>query len=298
MLVDTMIKPSSVTVCESSGGGVDFTVKLITSDDWSLAGFYGEEGLKKKSDLARALFWVFYSMDAERVYAPTPIEFNGKVVKPEIFTTSMTLRGRASGTVEMLRNKEVPADGTILRNVGDAFAISASGCPTGVATYKQHQVVFHAGRDCLLDRVRVDSFDEQEGRPYGSVVTSVMETLKEESREFGGFDPRKVRAWVYGSIRPEDFTHPLNNAKYGTHNGKMYGYVQNRFGPGCVSIKNNDVHLDLPVLIQRQFMQLGVPGEGVNLKHAYLPEHFPTTRTNSQRYLVVAVRNSLIKAVS
>ena len=289
--MDTIINPSTIIVSESDGAGVDFTVQLITSGDLSLAGFYGKEGLSKKPDLAQALFVHFFSMGAQRVYAPTPVEFNGKVISPKAFTTQMMLSG-LGGSVEMLRIKEYPADGTLLRSIGDAGTFSGAGCPMAVATYKRHMVFAHAGRDCLLDRVRVDSFDEQQGRRFPSVVTSIVEALKEESRESEDFNPGKVRAWVYGSIRPEDFTHPLNDPKYDIYNGKMYGYVKRRFGPECVGIKDNAVQLDLPVLIRRQFMGLGVPEDRVSLTHAYLPSHFPTTRGGNGKYLAVALRTS------
>jgi len=289
--VDTSINHSTFIAYEGNGQGVDFTVQLLASGDWSLAGFYGEEGLNKKADLAQALFVSLFSMGAKRVYAPTPVEFNGKVITPKAFTTSMTLNG-LGGSVQMLRNEEYPADGTLLRNIGDAGAFSGGGCPMIVATYKKHMVFAHAGRDCLLDRVRIDSFDKQEGRRYGSVVTSTMEALKEESFE-SDFDPRKVHAWVYGSIRAEDFTHALDDVKYGAYNGKMYDYVRERFGPECVAVRDNLMQMDLPILIQRQFMKLGVPEERVSLTHAYLPEHFPTTRSDSKtRYLAVALRTS------
>lgn len=287
-----VIDRSTAMIFQNSNRQVDFMVQLVASGNWSLAGFYGDEGLRNKPDLAQALHTLFFSMGAHRVYAPTPVEFNAKLINPETFTTCMRLVG-LGGSVLMLRNKSAPADGTMLRYIGDAGAFSAAGCPMIVAAYKKELLFAHAGRDCLLDRVRIATRDEKFGRPYGSVVRSIVETLRNESFEADRFDLSRVRVWVYGSIRPEDFRDSLSDPKYAEYNNKAYYYVLHRFGPECVEIKDHAVQLNLPVLIQKQFESQGVPGQNINITQAYLPKSYPTTRSGStDRYAICVVRTS------
>lgn len=289
--MDMVIQRPTAGMVFGRGGTVDFTVQLLAERNWSLAGFYGAEGLRDKPELARDLRELFLVAGAQRVYAPTPVEFNAKILKPEVFTTVMRLD--EANRILMLRNKERPADGTFLRYMGDAGVFSAGGCPTIVATYKREMVFAHAGQDCLLDRARVDSLGEKRSRPNESVVDSIMDALKEESFEFERFNPADVHVWVYGSIRPEDFGHSLLDPKYGQYNGKLYAYVHNRFSSESVCIRRCEVQLDLPVIIQKQFMERGVRGTQINLTDAYLPSNFPTTRNGlSSRYVALVVRTS------
>ena len=229
-------------------------------------------------------------LKASRVYAPSPTQFNGLVIEPEELDVEIPL----SGLTTLHRNRHVPADGTPISCVGDAGILSAAGCPLIVAAYEDSLVFAHAGRDCILDRARVQTAGKKKGRPHESVVNSLMEMLQKKSAFPDSFDPRKVEVWVYWSIQPDNFLHEFAHPTHGRWNRAAADYVRRQFGDRTAMQNANGVWLDLPAIIQGQLVKLGVPVGNIDLDNAYLPESFPTTRTGDgkSRYLVGVVRTS------
>lgn len=265
-------------------GSVRFSAGIFAGRNYSLAGLYSQQDTLKQRGLCADLRDTLMGMGARRAYAPTPAKnFNGLVGSPNALTTKIAL----CRELNIWRNREKQVDGTFLRQLGDAGIISAGGCPTIVATYRNQCIFAHAGRDCLMDREWIDSGFKVRGRPHESVVDSIVEAFKTSEP----FRPGDMEAWVLWAIRPEDFYDDLNHPKWGKRNKKTFDYVRERFGKGAFERDGDLVGYDLPVMIGTLFAKHGVLA--INDDDAYLPEGFPTTRTEGQgdiRYLTAVVR--------
>ncbi|HVY72551.1 MAG TPA: hypothetical protein VG984_00640 [Candidatus Paceibacterota bacterium] len=290
--MDSLVRPNPLMVRHELGnksGNIRFTASIFGSKDenLSLAGLYGPQDVLKRRGFCDALKYELTGLGARRVFAPTPVDPEGKfkaiLIPPHELTTKIPL----GHGLNLWRNRAKPADGTLLQQVGDTGIISAGGCPTIVATYRDKCIFAHAGRDCLIDRKWIDSRFTQRGRQHGSVVDSIIQTLKTSEP----FEADDVEVWVFWAIKPENFYDNLDDPKWGKRNRETFNYVQGRFGKAAYEQDGRLIGYDLPVMIGALFAQHGV----LNIydDHAYLPDEFPTTRTKGQermRYLSAFVR--------
>lgn len=249
--------------------------------NWTLGRFY-QDTYEEDDCLLRQITHVTDIFRSGRVFAPSPALFNAKICSQK------DMRGKAPIPLlngkSVHRNKDCPADGTYL-NPGEMGIISAGGCPLIVATCKNRLIFAHAGRDSLIDRKLIQS--GVPGRERESVVDSIVEQFAED------IDFWSIHVYVYFALNPWVLSHPLNSPEYGTFNQKMFDYVGKKWKEGCATIEEGAVHLDLPLLIRRQFEQQGLPPLNIHTNFDRIDEspHFHHTRAelkNHRNLLVVA----------
>ncbi|HEY5383398.1 MAG TPA: hypothetical protein VIJ88_02495 [Candidatus Paceibacterota bacterium] len=285
MLV-TEVPPVAIKplVCNKIEAGKSaFTAACFEGTDWSLGPIQKSEHVQANLGLASQVGAALWGLGVRRAYAPSPIEFNARIINPKILDRDIPL----PYGVHLFRNQEVPADGTILRKQGDAGVFSAGGCSVVVATLGDEIIFAHAGRECVLDRTRVLTDGMEKGRWVESVVDNIVSALTPHHnlRQY-------LRAWVFYSIKPEDFVHRSDDPdpKHAAYNKAAADYLPQKFGSEFGWAEKAALYIDIPRIIKAQFHRLGV--EHVSLEHAYLANELPHTRNGGGRYLVAIVRNS------
>lgn len=272
--------------------GIDIHVRCVSSStqNFSLAGLYSKEAVEEKADLCQNLVLNLSDMGAKHVYAPTPIDFNAKVIPTAVLSTVFSL----GGGITMYRNeeKDALADGTFLQSRGDAGIFSVAGCPMLVMTYRDYVAFLHAGFRCLVDFKWIDTRIER--RPNESVIDSAFQAFEEKCAADGTiFQRDDVEARAFWAIPPKDFNFDLNHKeeRFRKFNPKMREYVLERFSEEAIEeLGDGKFGVDLPVIIREQFGKRGI---NVNLDDAYLPSGFHTTRnSDGMRCLMAAVRTS------
>jgi hypothetical protein len=266
------------------GTDVSFTTACFEGSDWSLAPLQYPEDAEKHPDLAHRLRSAMRHLGADRVFAPSPAKFNGQIILPERLNRIINLGHK----VLLLRNKDVPADGTFLRSSRDAGIFSAGGCGLLVAAYRGELIFAHAGRDCVLDRERVRSLNRLHSRDRESVVDYILDAFKAGSKE----ELADVHFWPLYSIKPEEFIHEFDHPEHGAYNQAAASYITYRFGADASRCDERAIYIDIPRIIKRQCIRLGVPEKNICLDHAYLSDELPHTRkAGGGRYLVATVRH-------
>jgi hypothetical protein len=251
--------------------------------EWSMKLLQKPEDVFRHPAFAHDLRAALREMGAVRAFAPTPTEFNGVIIGQDALTDRFDL----GEGMTVHRNILMPADGTFLKSAGDAGIFSASGCGVIMAALGQYLVFAHAGRDCLIDRKRILRTG---GRAHESVVDYIVHALL--ALGCAPEDMHSLHAWMFYSIKPEEFLHRYDDEKHREYN-KLVGSDLERRGLGAgVRHLAEGVELDLPIVANLQFMQYGSPAEHIHLEHRYLHDELPTTRTNGGRYLVTVVRHS------
>ncbi len=252
-------------------------------NELSLGPLKEPEDARKHPLLTARLRSAMRHLGANRAYAPYPVNFNGVIIKPVELSKVFLLE---PGML-MFRNNNMPADGTFLRQRGDAGIFSASGCSVIVAVLGDYVIFAHAGRDCVINRKRV--LGEPDARPFESVVDNIVKAFL----EFEGSEPvlSNIRAWVLYSIKPENFVHRFDDEKHHVYNRLVVPHLETLGLVGGMQKSVEDVWLDIPTIAKLQFMQHGVPEQNISLEHAYLSDELPTTRNGGGRYLVAVVRH-------
>lgn len=265
-------------------GGPTYSAACFGGDDWSLAPLQQAGDQHKAPNLARRVGQALHGLGARYAYAPSPVKFNGKIIPPDVLTEEIPL-----WQMMMYRNKEAPADGTWLSSPSSAGIFSAGGCSMVVATLGEELIFAHAGRDCIIDRKRILTQGREQGRHRESLVDNIVAALA-PSR----FLRAHVRAWVFYSIKPEEFLHRFfdedpEHLKYNVPAAKM---LLEKYEDACGWVDEKGIYINIPTIIKAQFIALGVPEENINLEHAYLADELPTTRNGGGRYLAAIVRHT------
>jgi hypothetical protein len=278
------IKPL-VSATSEVPGQARYTVACFEGNSWSLARLQKAGDEKKAPELASMVNRALLGLGAHLAYAPTPVKFNGKLVRPDALMHERI----PLGDIMLYRNPANPADGTWLPSRGCAGIFSAGGCSLIVATLGKEMVFAHAGRDCVIDRKRIVTRNNKEGRHYESVVNSIIASLA-PSR----FLCAQMHVAVYYSIRPEDFRHDFDdaNSDHVAYNTAAAHILRREYGEECGIVDSRGIGIDVPRIIRAQFYAQGVPRENISLELAYLSDELPTTRRGGGRYLAAVVRNS------
>lgn len=276
--------PLQVTTAESD---VPFTAMCIPGpgSTLSLAPLQEPKDVEKNPELVTTLRDISRSMEADKIYAPTPTKANAEIIEPTALKLSFVL---GNGVV-MFRNPAKPADGTLLRQPGDACIYSAGGCGFIAATMDDYLVVAHAARESLMDKQRV--LTGQSSRHHESVVDAIVDTFRDLGYEQFEIAAR-LRVWLLYFIKPMEFFHPKADPEHPEHkdyNNKVAPYLAEHLGTGFTEWADG-VRLDLPLIAAAQFKKHGVPAKHINLGHSYLADDLPTTRNGGGRYIVAIVR--------
>jgi hypothetical protein len=269
-------------------GKMRFSASCFSGINWSLARLQTNADVDKNDEnklFANHIKWALQSVGALIGYAPNPTEFNGKVGRPGDLTDNISLYDG----MYIRRNKKAPMDGTFLPHKRDAGIFSAGGCGVIVATYRHRMVFAHAGRECLLDRLWVESDGLEQSRKNISVVDSIIEAFGVPKSCM-----HEVHFWMLYFIKPEHFVHRADDKKHGVYNRAAIRFLPTYFDNKCCKTVNGSVLLDLSGIARLQCLRHGVPSDNIHMEHRYLDDELPHTRKDegTTRYLVAIVRNS------
>ena len=222
--------------------------KLYGLTNWSLQPIqnqqdaYSQYGLTK---LAAALQETFQGMGTSRVYAPHVIPASAVVTD----TAALKERIRLGEGVSLYRNRDAPADGVFLQR-GDAFAMSAAGCPVIIATAGKRMIVAHAGRDSLIERAAVMGAP---ARKHLSIVNAIVEAFKKQGTRAGEISMR-----MYFSIPTLSFEHRFDHPQYGAYNRALAAFIDDRWEDCMARRTDESMFLSLESVFVEQARQAGV----------------------------------------
>lgn len=278
---------------------ISFTAACFGGEDteWSLAPLQEPGDPAKHPHLTSKIRNAMRHLRADRIYAPSPVECNGRITEPLQLNKVMVL----GNGILLFRNRFNPADGTFLRSAHDAGIFSAAGCSVVVVSFGQHLLFAHCGRDCVINRKRV--LNKPDARQFESVVDSIIAEFFRLG--YKRSDLAYMHVWPLYSIRPEDFVHKFvlthedvpdekKRLEHMQYNNAMPDYLKTSGLEGGMRVANGGVELDVTKIATLQFMAHGVPEENIHLEHQYLSDELPTTRSGNPkaRYLVSIVRCS------
>ena len=215
--------------------------------DWSLRGLQkpGDAENPNNGELVARLLEIAKRNHVPELLAPSPVDFNGRLCNKDELSVAIPL-----GDGVLLR-RGTRADAIRLER-GEALVISTGGCPVIVATGSRGLVVAHAGLKSLI---------REKSPTYGSVVTTVSQAL---GTVHG--------SWVFWSIRPEYFTHPLKDPVYGAKNERLSAFLKKNGYGDCFWGDPTQGAIDLPAIIRTQFEREHAPRPN-RTNETYLPGH-------------------------
>jgi hypothetical protein len=283
---DKHIRPlvnNRLTVPDS---GLCFSAACFAGKHWTLSKLREPQDANNNPTFAEEVGGALRGLGARRAYAPSPVEFNAVVIKPERLLFPIVL---PYGVV-MYRNIAALADGTFLRRAGDAGVFSAGGCGVLAVAYLRHLFFAHAGRECLLDREWVKSEGAHRSRAIPSVVDSILDALV----ELGPLDTTLVHAWPLYFIKPVEFVHHAadKDPQHAEYNRAAIRFLPKQFGAECGAVTADSIKIDLPRIARQQLLRRHIPSANIHMEHCYLADELPTTRNSENgRYLVAIVRH-------
>ncbi len=199
-------------------------------------------------------------MGVRKVLAPVP-GFNAVLA----LESTLTEHIHVSANTVVLRNKSRDGDADAVQLMrGQAYAVSPSNCVTIVATNGTKLYAAHAGRWSLFTDNFASGERAVERRRHESVVDMLFGHLFTCEHA-----PSDIRVWIYGGVRGEDFPHPLVG-EHAKTNSALLTRIVNEHGTDAVERDSGRFLLDLPRIIELQFIKLKVPEENISLEHARL----------------------------
>lgn len=215
--------------------------------DWSISGDHAEEVGMRLAEFARYL-------GIGIVLAPRPAAFNAKICET-VDLTERALLAKFCESIYIYRGCN--ADGVVLpfllRGFSAeryAFWLSSADCITIVAHDPEtgDTIPAHGGRDCLLDRSRINGGPSRE---YESVVHSI-------AARFSKAAMKRLKVFMTCGIGPEHFEHRCDDEKYGPANTKMVLDIVAKWGKSCLQGDYLAGKIVLSELIRAQLVSLGV----------------------------------------
>ncbi len=245
---------------------------------WSLKLMQTQEDVFKQYGLAVGLRRTLRDMNVRKAYAPNVEPMSAIVVGTHVLNT----RIRLGGHTYLYRKKQVPADGVFLRP-GEAFVMSAAGCPVIIATAGEYMIVAHAGRDSLIERSAVLGAPTRE---HPSIVDAIIGAFGKN-----GFGVDQISMCMHLAIPAIVFEHRFDHPFYGAYNRALARFVDDRW-PGCTAYKNGSMFLDLESVFVEQARRAGLRYVWAALSLDTFPDlvHTRAGENPHQRNLVV-VRN-------
>jgi hypothetical protein len=254
--------------------------------DWSFRPYNGGVPEQELLKLAPALYLPKIAVDyglGKFIYAPIPSTFNAKMCsEAELMAKRVELRSSLYHTNVWLY-RGAYSDGTVLKK-GHAIVFSLAGCPLIKMRGNGSELgVVHAGRDCLIDRGRLEG---KRPRKYESVVMSLTEAMLKTTQSV-----RDLEVEILFSINPEHFPHPWSHAVYGAINKRMTEEIVRLWGRQCIlnyddPKKRAEGKINPEEVIRSQLISLGVCPEKIRVEHAPSRELWADTREGNGTSLV------------
>lgn len=213
---------------------------------WSLLPLQTQKDVSTHYALAIGVRAALRSIGVRRAYAPNVGPASAAIVSATDLKECILL----GGGVSLYRNHSIPADGVFLKP-GDAFVMSAAGCPVIIATDGEHMLVAHAGRDSLIDRNAVMGLPMT--REHLSIVDAIIAAFKEK-----GVPPQRIDMHMQLSIPAAAFEHRFDHPQYGAYNRALSAFVDAHW-PHCTLNKTDkSMFLDLESVCVEQARQAGL----------------------------------------
>ena len=266
----------------------DFRILAFSPNDgvqhglknWSLSRLQAQDDATEHRSLATSLSKIFRKIGVRKAYAPSVGAANAAIINPFV----LRQRIRLGKDIRLYREYAIPADGMFVWP-GEAFVMSAAGCPIIVAVSAAEglMIVTHAGRDSLIDRGAVLG---KPARKNLSVVDAIVETMMD-----CGVLPGEILMQMHLSIPKEVFEHRFDHPQHGTYNRALNNFINMRW-PDCTTKVDNGMLLDLEALFVEQARSAGLRYVEASNSLARFPE---LTHTRSDRpelrNLIVVKRN-------
>ncbi len=236
--------------------------------DWNIGGDNAETVRSRVGELAQDL-------GVRTILAPRPVLFNAEIVTIANLSELIPL---TNGESPVLMHRGCDADGVELppdsRRGKYAFWLSSADCITIVAHSPESgkTVVTHGGRDCLVDRNRINGGVP---RRYESVVHAT-------AAKFSKKETKGLKIFMACGIGPEHFEHRCDDEKYGPANTKMAFDILAKWGPTCLFGDHTQGKISLSEVIRSQFISLGVTPH--NIGYDGVETHNDCDRDGSYRW--------------
>ena len=235
------------------GGAVEILCFGRDTGDWSLRDEVPEMPGYPRPEVVEAIGRLANAYDC-RIYAPKTSAFNAQIVEA---------RELADALVEDRFFRGVEADGVILREPRQAFAVSSADCPTFVLwdSITSTVVATHAGRDSLIPpRLVTGAYRRWDRGPRSAIQNAIsampMSGLHGGNSRFGSF--------VTCGIGPTHFEHPMRNP-HGANKGNnaLVKWIRITYGDDC--LRGDPAHgmVNLNHIIRRQCIQKGMYPERI-----------------------------------
>ncbi|GEM_PF-2485050 len=218
---------------------------------WSLAGLQTAQDVPRAQKLSRALGEVFEALDIKNAYAPQVSQNSAYILtKGTLRRARIDLGGRY-----LWRNPELRSDGIFL-DAGDAFIMSAAGCPAIIATAKSYMVVAHAGRDSLIDRQKI--LRGKRSRWYDSVVDAIVDNFRMK-----GVGAEEIILHTGFAIPSKYFWHDFDHIQWGFFNRKLLRFFRKQWPRAVGRYDERGFTIDLSGLIKDQAVSAGIKEKNV-----------------------------------
>ncbi len=219
------------------------------------------------------------SLGVQTAYAPRVGPASAKIVESWQLQECIPL-----GNVKLFRQHNLDADGVFL-DEGEAFVMSAAGCPVIIASGGEHFVAAHAARDSLIDRLFISGM---RSRAFVSIVDFIVNRFRARD-----ISPRDISMVMLFSIAPENFEHSPTHPTHGTYNRALIAIADSQW-PGSIIRRNGSTYLNLEQVFVSQAHTAGV--RKVWVEHT-LDSHPGFVQTSvgdnkGKRNLVVVKRSS------
>lgn len=248
--------------------------------NWSLAPLQRHEDMRQNPELTRALRTVFRDMGVQRAFAPNVAPASAAIVD----TNDLSDRIELAEEVSLYRRKEIPADGVFLKS-GEAFLMSAAGCPVIIATAGTQVIVAHGARDSLIDRGAVIG---SPSRKHGSIVDAIVEAFENK-----GTATNEILLCMLLSIPTRAFEHRFDHPQYGAYNRTLFDYINRRWHGCTAHTTSESMFLDLESVFMEQARSLGVRQVWATYSLAHYPAFAHTRDGHSpHRRNLILVKHS------
>jgi hypothetical protein len=229
------------------GGSVEVLCFGRDTGDWSLQDETGLMPGYPRREVVEAIGRLAAAYDCS-IYAPNTGAFNAQVTEA---------RSLGDALVEDAFFRGVEADGVVLREPGQAFAVSSADCPTFVLwdSITSTVVATHAGRDSLIDPLEVSGKIKPWAPRRKSVVEQAIEVMPIPGLHGGN---GRFRAFVSCGIGPLHFGHQMQ-MPYGSNEGNnaLVKWVRLNYGDSCLRGDPHNGNLDLNEVIRLQCFRGG-----------------------------------------
>jgi copper oxidase (laccase) domain-containing protein len=192
-------------------------------------------------------------LEIQQILAPRPALFNAEVCSTPDLSDFIRL-GNGEQAPVLLRGKN--ADGAVIE-AQQGFWVSSADCITIIVHDPKNgqTIAAHAGRDCLVDRARLN---DEESREFESVVHAIAARYSKKAL-------KRLRVFITCGIGPEQFIHNCSDPKWGPKNTRMILDIQEKWGQNGRVLQGSYLmgKICLSEMLRSQLISIGVPAHHI-----------------------------------